>query len=71
MIAEMICILWGLLFVVFPRRIWYVSQFMIRIKEGKLVFESEPANSFAVWVNRIMGGFLVIVGLFLLFSGER
>ena len=67
MIAELICIIIGLLNVTFPQKIWSIGQFMFRLREGKFVFATEEPTSLVLLLHRIGGAFFIIVGSIMLF----
>lgn len=65
MIAVIGCILIGLLNLFFPKKVWYLGQLMLRIKNGKAVFTTEDPTTLVIVIHRLCGSFLIGTGLLL------
>ena len=53
----------GALNVFWPKKVWYLSEFMLRMKDGKFVFATSEPNRFVIILHRVFGAFFLLIGI--------
>lgn len=63
MLITVCLIVVGLLNILFPKQLWFLSRFMFRITKDGVKLESEPANLLVLILSRVMGILFVFLGI--------
>lgn len=66
--AALVAIILGLFNAIFPRKVWIISQFMFRFKNGRITFQSAEPNLLVLGIHRFLGYLCILVGLVILYT---
>ncbi|CAM3295982.1 hypothetical protein PALU110988_14315 [Paenibacillus lupini] len=53
----------GAVNVFWPKKVLYLTEFMIIKKDGKFVFATSEPNKFVILLHRIFGAFFLLIGI--------